>query len=100
MRFEPGYTFDQAPNAPELSSDNLLIGASADHANLEALFLGKVAEYQLMKKNVWLDCKRAHAVYVMGKRRSGKTYSLGVLVEGLAAQGWLRQGSERQAVVV
>ena len=68
---------------------------------LRASHLGRVAEYQLMRSNVWLDTNGAHAVYVMGKRRSGKTFTLGVLAESLASSGWVRQGtSSGQAVLL
>jgi uncharacterized protein len=100
MRFEPGYTFEQPSNALEFCVDNIVVGSAGTGGEAEALLLGKVAEYQAMRKNVWLDTKRAHAVYVMGKRRSGKTYTLGVLVEGLAAEGMVRQGNAQQGVLV
>jgi len=61
--------------------------------------LGKVAEHT-RGKNIWVDCEGAHAIYVMGKRRSGKTYTLGVLLEGLASGNWIRQGTKKQAIVL
>ena len=36
----------------------------------------------------------------MGKRRSGKSYTLGVLAEGLASNSWVRQGGDSQAVLI
>jgi len=36
----------------------------------------------------------------MGKRRSGKSYTLGALAEGLVAQSWIRQGTDRQGVLI
>lgn len=100
FRLEPGYTFDQSLAAPEFSSNNILVGGLSSGSDLETFFFGKIAEYQMMKKNVWLDCEGAHAVYVMGKRRSGKTYTLGVIVEGLASNNWIKQGDKKQAVVL
>lgn len=100
FRLEPGYTFDQVLAAPEFSSDNILVGGLPAGSDLEAFFLGKIAEYQMMRKNVWLDCEGAHAVYVMGKRRSGKTYTLGVIVEGLVSNNWIKQGDKKQAIVL
>lgn len=64
----------------------------------EALYLGKTAETGY--KNVWLDTRGAHALYVMGKRRSGKSFTLGVLAEGLAMNGWMRQGALTQGVLL
>jgi hypothetical protein len=64
----------------------------------EAIYLGKQAETPY--RDVWLDTRGAHVIYVMGKRRSGKSYTLGVLAEGLAAHGWLKQGKPDQGVLV
>jgi hypothetical protein len=64
------------------------------------VYLGKLAEFQQMRRNVWLDCHGAHAVYVIGKRRSGKSYTLGVLCEGLVSDNWLRLGPPDQAVLL
>jgi hypothetical protein len=99
FRIEPGYTFGQELTSPEFASQNLLVGGLPAGSDLEALFLGKVAEYQ-RSKNVWLDCEGAHAVYVMGKRRSGKTFTLGVFLEGLASNNWIKQGNKKQAILL
>jgi uncharacterized protein DUF87 len=99
FRLEHGYVFELPLEAPRFSDENLLVGGGNTSA-VDAIYLGKVAEFHAMHKNVWLDCEAAHAVYVMGKRRSGKSFSLGVLAEGLAAQGWIRQGDMRQGVLI
>jgi hypothetical protein len=99
FRIEPGYTFVQDLSAFEFSPQNLLISGLPAGSELDAIFLCKVAEYQ-RNKNVWLDCEGAHAIYIMGKRRSGKTYTLGVLLEGLASNNWIKQGNKKQAVVM
>lgn len=88
---------------PELSLDRglgngLLVGQNVPEAEVEAIYLGKQAETPY--RNVWLDTRGAHVVYVMGKRRSGKSYTLGVLAEGLGAQRWIRQGSFQQGVLI
>ena len=88
---------------PDLSLDGapgggLIIGQNVPGAAIEAVYLGKQAETPY--RNVWLDARGAHVVYVMGKRRSGKTYTLGVLAEGLGAQGWIRQGSLNQGTLI
>lgn len=64
----------------------------------EAIYLGKHAETGF--RNVWLDTRGAHVLYVMGKRRSGKSFTLGVLAEGLASSGWIHQGDLRQGVLL
>jgi len=99
FRIEPGYTFEQELVSPEFSYQNLLIGGLPAGSELDAIFLGKVTEYG-RSKNVWLDCEGAHAIYVIGKRRSGKTYTLGVILEGLASNNWIRQGNKKQAIVM
>ncbi|MCI0557883.1 MAG: DUF87 domain-containing protein, partial [Nitrososphaera sp.] len=88
---------------PELSLDkgpgnSLLMGQNASRDEIEAVYLGKQAETPY--KNVWLDTRGAHVLYVMGKRRSGKSYTLGVLAEGLAAQSWIKQGSLSPAILI
>lgn len=99
FRIEPGYTFQQDLDAPQFKQNNILVGQLKINAEPESVFLGKVAEYGKIQ-NVWIDCEGAHAIYVMGKRRSGKTYTLGVIVEGLGSNNWIRQGSKKQAIFV
>lgn len=102
FRIEPGYTIQQPSlDVPEWSQGHLLVGGTTDEVGLSASHIGRVAEYQLMRDNVWLDTNGAHAVYVMGKRRSGKTFTLGVLAESLVCNGWARQGQTAgQAVLL
>jgi hypothetical protein len=76
----------------------ILVGRVTGGDEVEAIYLGKQAETPY--RNVWLDTRAAHVLYVMGKRRSGKSYTLGVIAEGLVAQGWTRQGSSSQGVLI
>ena len=99
FRVDPGYTFGKELVLPEFTPQNLLVGALPAGSELNATFLGKVAEYG-KNKNVWFDCEGAHAIYVMGKRRSGKTYTLGVILEGLSSNNWIRRGNKKQAIVM
>ena len=46
-------------------------------------FIGRCAEFG-PQRDLWLDLDGEHVVAVVGKRGSGKTHTLGVLVEGLA----------------
>lgn len=98
FRIDPGYSFDEELIAPEFSN-NIVVGSIATDTENNCLFLGKVAEYG-GSKNIWVDSIGAHAIYVIGKRRSGKTYSLGVIIEGLAANSWIKQGNQKQAIVL
>ncbi|MBM3301320.1 MAG: hypothetical protein FJY85_15370, partial [Deltaproteobacteria bacterium] len=101
FRIDPGYTFDAPLDGPSFERDNLLVGALPKAGAPRGLFLGKPAEFEhgLTSKLVWLDTEGAHAVYVMGKRRSGKTFTLGILTEGLVSGGWVRRGTA-QAVLL
>jgi hypothetical protein len=99
-RFRVGHGFTVKP---ELSvdrgpGDGLIMGQNITDAQFEAIYLGKQAETPY--RNVWLDTRGAHVVYVMGKRRSGKSYTLGTLAEGFGATGWIRQGTLQQAVLI
>lgn len=99
FRLPTGWTFDSDLSLPEFRPDASVVGVTA--ANPSPVLLGKLAEFQSMRKSVWLDVNGAHAVYVMGKRRSGKSYTLGVLIEGLTTDGWIAQGNPTaQAVIV
>lgn len=87
---------------PDLTADagpegGILLGAHSP-TTTEAIYVGKQAEAPY--RNIWMDTRGAHALYVMGKRRSGKSYTLGVLAEGLAAQSWIRQGERKQGVLI
>ena len=102
FRIEPGYTIQEPPlDLPQWEEGDLLVGGTTEEGSVNACCLGRVAEYQSMRDKVWLDTNGAHAVYIMGKRRSGKTFTLGVLAESLACAGWARQGpTAGQAVLL
>jgi len=57
FRLEPGYTFDQGLTTLEFNSDNVLIGGLPAGSESEALFFGKIAEYQIMRKMYGLIVK-------------------------------------------
>ena len=78
--------------------DSILMGQVGPDDNGNAVLVGKQAEPPF--RDVWMDVRGAHVLYVMGKRRSGKSYTLGVLAEGLASDTWVRQGDGSQGVLV
>ena len=87
---------------PDLTADTgpeggILLGSHSPAAT-EAIYLGKQGEAPY--SNIRMDTRGAHALYVMGKRRSGKSYTLGVLAEGLVAQSWIRQGGREHGVLI
>jgi hypothetical protein len=98
FRLRNGWSFETALSLPEAAADNAVVGSTGAFG--PAVFLGKLAEYQGMRKNVWIDLVGAHSIYVMGKRRSGKSYTLGVLIESLCGAAETLHGSTQQAVVV
>jgi uncharacterized protein len=100
FRLNFGLGFGDPLKADSYDSDNIVVGRTAPEALPAALYLGKLAEFEQMRRNVWLDCHGAHAIYVVGKRRSGKSYTLGALCEGLVARSWVRLGAPDQAVLL
>ena len=90
---KPELTVDSGPGR-----DSILMGQVGSDGDPSAVFLGKQAEPPF--RDVWMDVRGAHVLYVMGKRRSGKSYTLGVLAEGLASNSWVRQGEGAQGVLI
>jgi len=56
--------------------------------NRGIIFLGKqyvkMGQVTSLSNNIWLDVAKSHVIFVVGKRGSGKSYSLGVISEGIA----------------
>lgn len=100
FRLPFGLSFGEQLKADAYDSENVVVGRTSVSASPSAIFLGKLAEFEQMRRNVWLDCVGAHAIYVVGKRRSGKSYTLGALCEGLVSRSWLRLGEPDQAVLL
>lgn len=99
-RFRLGHTYTVQPEVivDEGPAKGLVIGRNNDTAPLQAIYLGKHAETP--HRNVWMDVRGAHVLYVMGKRRSGKSYTLGALAEGLVSKSWVKQGEADQGVII
>jgi hypothetical protein len=68
---------------PELPRGDIVAGDPARRA-LDRLLLGKLVESGPAKR-LYLDISGEQVVAVLGKRGTGKSYSLGVMLEGLAA---------------
>ena len=45
----------------------------------------KMGEYTSLSNKIFLDVSRSHIILISGKRGSGKSYSLGVLAEGISS---------------
>jgi uncharacterized protein len=77
--------------------NNVIVGrAGASDRQSNLVYVGKVAENtagsNLLGADVWLDVSFPHVIYITGTRGSGKSFDLGVLVEGISTL------SERSAV--
>ena len=99
-RFRLSHTFSAQPalNCDAMPDNGLLIGQNTAKETVEAIYLGKNAEAP--HRNVWMDTRGAHVLYVMGKRRSGKSYTLGSIAEGLVSKTWVHQGGMSPGVLI
>ena len=68
---------------PVLEQGDIVVGDPSDRRK-DKILLGKLAESGAIR-NIWLDVTGEQVVAICGKRGSGKSYTLGVLIEGLAA---------------
>jgi uncharacterized protein len=78
-----------APSAYIPQGKHIVLGQRRNRGSTDSLvLLGKCLEHtgvrDLFDSNVWFDVNFPHVVFICGKRGSGKSYDLGVLVEGLA----------------
>ena len=77
IRFRLPHKYGALPalTCDQMTDGGLLIGQNAASTDVDAILIGKHAEAG--NRNVWMDVRGAHVLYVMGKRRSGKSYTLG-----------------------
>jgi hypothetical protein len=61
-----------------------IIAGDAGQRERDRIYLGTLAESGRLRR-LWLDVSGEQVVAVLGKRGTGKSYTLGVLLEGLAA---------------
>lgn len=76
----PNYSLEPDPST---KPGDIIAGDPAERCR-DVVLLGKLAEAGRMRR-VWLDMSGEQVVAIFGKRGTGKSYSLGVLIEGLAA---------------
>jgi hypothetical protein len=99
LKFEDSPLEDYSTVEPD-SRNEIVIGRTIDNISGAATFIGKAAESGHFDKKVWLDLEGAHAIYVMGKRRGGKSHTLAVICEGLVSGNWITDVSKQQSVLV
>lgn len=68
---------------PVEAKGDILAGDAAQRAR-DKVLLGRLTEAG-PKRNLWLDISGEQVVAILGKRGTGKSYSLGVMIEGLAS---------------
>jgi DNA helicase HerA-like ATPase len=69
---------------------HVIFGRDADDQSPENLiYIGKVLENSsgrnIFGADAWLDVRFPHVIYITGTRGSGKSFDLGVLIEGISA---------------
>lgn len=70
-------------------ANSLVLGSGVpDALKQDLIFLGKVYEScpspNMLGADVWLDLGFPHVIYITGTRGSGKSFDLGVLLEGIS----------------
>jgi DNA helicase HerA-like ATPase len=68
---------------PVATSGDILAGDASCRAR-DRILLGQLAESG-PRRQIWLDLTGEQVVAILGKRGTGKSYTLGVILEGLAA---------------
>jgi hypothetical protein len=76
----PNYRLTPEP----IESTGDIIAGDAACRERDRILLGKLAESG-PRRQIWLDVSGEQVVAIVGKRGTGKSYSLGVLLEGFAA---------------
>jgi hypothetical protein len=70
---------------PPIDSPRAGIWLGAGGADSDGIWLGTLAETVVGRQpKVWISSSKEHVVAVVGKRGSGKSFTLGVIAEGLA----------------
>src|SRR5437763_14714674 len=73
---------------PTIESPRSGIWLGAGGADTDGVWLGSLAEAVTGRQpQVWLSTAKEQVVAVVGKRGSGKSFTLGVIAEGLASGG-------------
>ena len=90
LEMSPYHASDPIVKASHVAKgNNLIFGRSSAGDNYTNLvYLGKVLENSpgknLFANDAWLDVTLPHVIYITGTRGSGKSFDLGILVEGIS----------------
>jgi uncharacterized protein len=83
--------------SPPLDAPRAGVWLGAGGAGTEGLWLGSLAEVVTGKQPaVWISTRKEQVVAVVGKRGSGKSFTLGVIAEGLASGADTPLGRQEQ----
>ena len=74
------YKLDPQP----VNSTGDIVAGDAKSRGMDKILLGSLAESGALR-NLWLDISGEQVVAILGKRGTGKSYTLGVLLEGMAS---------------
>lgn len=92
-----GTNFEVDPPLPRVEED-YVFGSEA--VSGELVYLGRIAERRDYYRKALLDVGKAKVVAILGKRGSGKSYTLGVLMESLTSKSGQTSNLERKPAVV
>lgn len=80
----------------DVKASGLWLGPGA-HSMKDGLWLGSLAEFGPPKMpSVWISTEKEQVIAIVGKRGSGKSFTLGVMLEGLALQSLAPQVSKQK----
>ena len=73
-----------------MQGGNLIFGGKIDEQDTSNLiYIGKVIERSsgssMLGSNCWLDINFPHVIYITGTRGTGKSFDLGVIIEGISS---------------
>lgn len=93
-----GTNFEVEPPLPRTEEDYVF---GSESISGESLYLGRIAERRDYYRKALFDVGKAKVVAILGKRGSGKSYTLGVLMECLTSKsGQISNPIRRPAVVL
>src|SRR4051794_24118500 len=93
--------YSVTPAARGLTTDPVVFGGTEGRLE-DRILIGRLNEQGSIRP-VWMDISGESVIAIFGKRGSGKSYTLGVIAEGLAAsagQTSISHSSQHRAVLL